>query len=76
MHKNFDGFHKTTCGFLSHPKSKITKFGDRQTSKIHVRAKYFIIRCTWAINLEAWGLQLEWLGALRVPRNFYLGDPL
>ena len=27
-HKNFDGFHKTTCGFLSHPKANITKFGD------------------------------------------------
>ena len=75
-HNNFDGFHKTTCGFLSHPKSKITKFGDRQASKIHVHTKYFFIRCTQATNLEAWALQLEWLEALRAPRNFYSGDPL
>ena len=38
-HENFDGFHKTTCGFLSNPKAKITEFGDQQASKIHVRTK-------------------------------------
>ena len=36
-HENFDGFHKTTCGFLSNPKAKITEFGDRQASKIRVQ---------------------------------------
>ena len=47
-HENFDGFHKTTCGFLSQPKAKVTKFGDKQASKIRVRTKHFSIRCTRA----------------------------
>ena len=38
-HENFDGFHKTTCGFLSNPKAKITGFGDHQASQIRVRTK-------------------------------------
>ena len=37
--ENFDGFHKTTCGFLSNPKAKITGFGDHQASQIRVRTK-------------------------------------
>ena len=41
-----------------------------------VRTKYFfIIRCTWTTNLEAWAPQQEYLG-VRNPRNFYLGDQL
>ena len=27
-------FHMTTCTFLSHPKAKITKFGDKQASRL------------------------------------------
>ena len=38
-HENFDGFHKTTCGFLLNPKAKITGFGDHQASQIRVRTK-------------------------------------
>ena len=75
-HENFDEFHKTTCGFLSHPKAKITKFGDKQASKIRVRTKYFFIRCTRATNLETWAPHLEWLGARRAPWNFYSGNQL
>ena len=52
-HENFDGFHRTTCAFLLHPKAKITEFGDQQASKISVRTKYFV-RCTRATNLEPW----------------------
>ena len=51
-HENFDGFHKKTCGFLSNPKAKNTKFGDQQGSKIRVHTKYFLIRCTSATNLS------------------------
>ena len=40
-HENFDGFHKTTCGFLSNPKAKIADFGDQQASKIRVHKKKF-----------------------------------
>ena len=67
-HKNFDGFHKTTCGFLSNPKAKITKFGDHQASKIRVRTKYFLERPghpSW----HAW----EPKG---LPEIFYSGDQL
>ena len=60
---------------LSHPKAKITEFGDKQASKIRVHTKYFF-RCTWVTNLEAWAPQLECLGAQRAPQNFYSGDLL
>ena len=61
---------------LSQAKAKITKFGDKQASKIRVHTKYFSIRCTQATNLEAWAPQLEWLGGRRAPQNFYSGDQL
>ena len=61
-HENLDGFHKTTCGFLSNPKVKITEFGDQQASKILVRTKYFLIRCTWATNLRGLGTPAGMLG--------------
>ena len=67
-------FHMTTCGFLPHPKAKITKFGDKQASRIGVCTKYVFVRCTWMTNLEA--PQLECLGAQRSSQNFYLGDQL
>ena len=35
-HENFDKYHKTKYRFLLHPKVKVTKFGDQQTSKIIV----------------------------------------
>ena len=70
------GFHRTTCGFLSHPEAKITEFGDQQVSKISVRTKYFFVRCTRATNLEPWAPQVEYLGARRAPQNFYSGDQL
>ena len=61
---------------MSHRKPKITKFGDQQASEMSVRTKYFfIIRCTWTTNLEAWLPQQEYLGA-RHPRNFYSGNQL
>ena len=69
-------FHMTTCGFLSHPKAKITKFGDKQASRIGVHTKYLFVRCTRTTNLEAWAPQLECLGGQRAPQNFYLGDQL
>ena len=53
-YESFDGFHMIICGFLSHPKAKITKFGDQQASKISVRTKYFFVRCTQATNLKPW----------------------
>ena len=60
--KNFDGFCRIIWRFLS--------------QKMSVRTKYFfIIRCTWTTNLEAWAPQQEYLG-VRNPRNFYLGDQL
>ena len=74
--KTLMGFIRQHAGFLSHPKAKITKFGDKQASKVRVRTKYFFIRCTQAANLEAWAPQLEWLGTRRAPQNFYLGDQL
>ena len=58
----FDGFHNTTCGFLSHPKAKITKFGDKQASKIRVRTKYFFIpsdvlgRPAWRPGHPSWNV--------------------
>ena len=36
-------------------KAKITEFGDQQASKIRVRTKYFLIRCTWVTNLRGPG---------------------
>ena len=60
---------------LSHPKAKITEFGDKQASKIRVHTKYFF-HCTRVTNLEAWVPLLECLGAQRAPRNFYSGDQL
>ena len=60
---------------LSHPKAKITEFGDKQASKIRLHTKYFF-RCNRVTNLEAWALQLECLGAQRAPQNFYSGDQL
>ena len=72
----FDGFHRIICRFLSHRKPKTTEFGDQQDSKMSVRTKYFfIIRCTWTTNLEAWASQQEYLG-VRNPHNFYSGDQL
>ena len=65
-HKNFDGFHKTTCGFLSNQKAKITEFGDQQASKICVRKKYLVIRCTRATNLRGLG---TWAGMLGSPKG-------
>ena len=62
------------CGFLLHPKAKITKFGDKQASRIGVCTKYVFVRCTWMTNLEA--PQLECLGARRSSQNFYLSDQL
>ena len=53
-YESFDGFHMIICRFLSHPKAKITKFGDQQASKISVRTKYFFVRCTQATNLKPW----------------------
>ena len=53
-YESFDGFHMIICGFLSHPKAKITKFSDQQASKISVRTKYFFVRCTQATNLKPW----------------------
>ena len=32
-HENFNGFHRTTWGFLSHPKARITEFCDQQAVK-------------------------------------------
>ena len=32
-----------------------TEFGDQQASKIRVRTKYFLIRCTWVTNLRGPG---------------------
>ena len=64
-------FHMTTCGFLLHPEAKITKFGDKQASRIGVHTKYFFVRCTRTTNLEAWTPQLE-----RAHQNFYKGDQL
>ena len=70
------GFIRQHAGFLSHPKAKITKFGDKQASKVRVRTKYFFIRSTQVANLEAREPQLEWLGTQRAPQNFYLGNQL
>ena len=70
-HENFDGFHKTTCGFLSNPKvviSRTVRFmcvQNTSSSDVHGRP-------TW----ETWAPQLECLGARRAPQNFYLGDQL
>ena len=75
-HGNFDWLHRTTWGFLSHPKAKITEFGDQQGNKISVRTKYFFVRCTRATNVEPWAPQVECLGARRAPQNFYSGDQL
>ena len=69
-HENFGGFHKTTCGFLSNPKAKITEFGDQQASKICVHTKYFLIRSTWATNLRGLGTPAGMLGSRRAPWNF------
>ena len=71
-HENFDEFHKTTCEFLSNPKAKITEFGDQQASKIRVRTKYFLTRCTRATNLRGLGTP----AGMRAPRNFHSGGQL
>ena len=71
-HKNFDGFHKTTGGFLSNPKAKITKFGDQQASKIRMRTKYFLIRCTWATNLRGLGTPVGMLGSPKGCPEFFI----
>ena len=76
LHENSDGFHRTTCGFLSHPKAEISDFSDQKASRISVRTKYFFFRCTWVTNLEPWASQVECLGAWRAPQNFYSGDQL
>ena len=73
---NLNGFIGQHAVFLSHPKAKITKFGDRQASKNSVRTKYFFVRCTWATNLEPWAPQLECLGAQRVPQKFSSGNQI
>ena len=74
-HKNFDGFHKTTCGFLSNRKAKITEFGDHQASKIRVRTRYFLIRCTWATNLRGLGTPAGMLGSPKGSPKFLFGRP-
>ena len=43
-------------------KAKITEFGDQQASKIRVRTKYFLIRCTRATNLRGLGTPAGMLG--------------
>ena len=74
-HENFDGFHKTTCGFLSNPKAKITGFGDHQASQIRVRTKYFLIRCTRATNLRGLGTPAGMLGSPKGSPKFLFGRP-
>ena len=57
------------------PKAKITEFGDQQASKIRVRTKYFLIRCTRASNLRDLGTPA---GMLRSPKGspkFLFGRP-
>ena len=72
-HENFYVSYYNMCVFVA---PKITKFGDKQASRIGVRTKYFFVRCTRTTNLEAWAPQLECLGARRSPQNFYLGNQL
>ena len=72
-HENFDGFHKTACGFLLNPKAEITKFGDQQASKIYVRTKYFLIRCTRATNLRGLGTPAGMLGSPMGSLKFLFG---
>ena len=43
-------------------KVKITEFGDQQASKILVRTKYFLIRCTRVTNLRGLGTPAGMLG--------------
>ena len=74
-HENFDGFHKTKCGFLSNPKVKITEFGDQQASKIRVRTKYFLIRCTRVTNLRGLGTPAGMLGSPKGSPKFLFGPP-
>ena len=74
-HENFDGFHKTTCGFLSNPKAKITGFGDHQASQIRVRTKCFLIRCTRATNLRGLGTPAGMLGSPKGSPKFLFGRP-
>ena len=70
-HENSDGFHKTTCGFLSNPKAKITEFGE--ASKIRARTKYFLIRCTRATNLRGLGTTAGMLGSPQGSPKFLFG---
>jgi len=74
-HENFDGFHKTICGFLSNPKAKITEFGDQQASKIRVRKKYLLIRCTRATKLRGLGTRAGMLGSPKGSPKFLFGRP-
>ena len=75
-HENFGGFYKTTCEILLNPKVKITRFGDQQASKIRVRTKYFLIRCTRATNLRGLGTPAGMLGSPKGSPKFYTGDQL
>ena len=72
-HENFD--HKTTCGFLSNPKAKITEFGDHQASKIRERTKYFLIRCTRVTNLRGLGTPAGMPGSPKGSPKFLFGRP-
>ena len=74
-HENFHGFHKTTCGFLWNPKAKITEFGDQQASKIRVRTKYFLTRCTQATNLRGLGTPAGMVGSLKGSPKFLFRRP-
>ena len=73
--ENFDGFHKTTCGFLWNRKGKITEFGDQQASKIGVRTKYVLIRCSRATNLRGQGTPAGIFESLKGSPKFLFGRP-
>jgi len=60
---------------LLHPKAKITKFGDKQASRIGVRTKYFFVRCTRTTNLEAWRTPAEMFGSPKGSLKFLFRQP-
>ena len=65
-HENFDGYHKTKYGFLSHPKAKLSEFGDQQTSKISVYIQNVLLdllrKIMYLINQMCSGNQLGGVG--------------
>ena len=78
-HENFDGFHKTTCGFLWNPIWQKLKLPSLVISRPvrfvcvqNTSSSDVLGRPTW----EAWTPQLECFGAQRAPQSFYSGNQL